>query len=383
MDETRHVLLFGASVRALANSALRAGLAPWCADLFADEDLRAKLPATRVASSDYPRAFLDHVRTEVAGPWMYSGALENWPALLHDMARARPLWGNDQHVLARARSPYFVSALLEAAAIPCPKVAARPEGLRGSRRWLLKPLRGSSGTGIRFHSNPAALLGFKHAFFQEYIEGEPYAAIYAGDGYRATLLGVTRQLIGEDWLHAGPFRYCGSIGAIPLPDVERAAFERLGNALAEGCGLCGLFGVDAVRRDGAPWPVEINPRYTASIEVLEFARNFPALEWHRRVFDSTCKQPLPPSPSPSYVGKAILFARQALTFPANGPWVPSLEQARQATELPAYADIPRAGEAIQAGAPIITFFCCGASIDECRDSLRQTAVTLDQLLFGR
>jgi hypothetical protein len=81
--------------------------------------------------------------------------------------------------------------------------------------------------------------------------------------------------------------------------------------------------------------------------------------------------------------KAILFARQALTFPANGPWVPSLEQARQATELPAYADIPRAGEPIQAGAPIITFFCCGASIGECRDSLRQTAVTLDQLLFGR
>jgi len=37
MDEAQ-VLIVGASARAAAFSALRAGLRPWCADLFADLD---------------------------------------------------------------------------------------------------------------------------------------------------------------------------------------------------------------------------------------------------------------------------------------------------------------------------------------------------------
>ena len=47
--------------------------------------------------------------------------------------------------------------------------------------------------------------------------------------------------------------------------------QQLGLDLARGCGLRGLFGVDFVLSEGVPWPVEINPRYTASVEVLEYA----------------------------------------------------------------------------------------------------------------
>ena len=36
-------------------------------------------------------------------------------------------------------------------------------------------------------------------------------------------------------------------------------------------GLAGWFGVDFILRDGIPWPVEINPRYTASVEIHELA----------------------------------------------------------------------------------------------------------------
>ncbi len=38
MASPQHLLIFGASARAAAFSALRAGLQPWCADLFADAD---------------------------------------------------------------------------------------------------------------------------------------------------------------------------------------------------------------------------------------------------------------------------------------------------------------------------------------------------------
>ena len=49
-----HLLILGASVRAAAFSALRAGLRPWCVDLFADLDLRANCPALVIDASRYP-----------------------------------------------------------------------------------------------------------------------------------------------------------------------------------------------------------------------------------------------------------------------------------------------------------------------------------------
>ena len=50
-----HLLLFGASVRAAAFSALRAGLRPWCADLFGDADLQARCPALALAKTQNNR----------------------------------------------------------------------------------------------------------------------------------------------------------------------------------------------------------------------------------------------------------------------------------------------------------------------------------------
>ena len=43
MSAGESVVIFGASVRAAAFSALRAGLRPWCADLFADFALKKVL----------------------------------------------------------------------------------------------------------------------------------------------------------------------------------------------------------------------------------------------------------------------------------------------------------------------------------------------------
>src|SRR5207249_9264748 len=85
----------------------------------------------------------------------------------------------------------------------------------------------------------------------------------------AAFLEVTRQLVGEPWLHAAPFHYCGSIGPLPLSESLWRKFWRIGTVLAKAFRLRGLFGVDCVLRDGIPWPVEVNPRYPASVEVLE------------------------------------------------------------------------------------------------------------------
>jgi predicted ATP-grasp superfamily ATP-dependent carboligase len=314
---------------------------------------------------------------------MYVGGLENWPDLIEEMGRLRPLWGNSAESLRQARSPSHIAVLLENAGLPHPPIQTRSTELPHQGTWLVKPLAGAGGAGIRFwfdrkRRSPRA----RPVYYQEYVEGDPCSAVYVGDGQRATLLGVTRQLIGESWLHAPPFRYCGSVGPLLLSDITQSAFVRLGTVLSAECGLLGLFGVDCVLREGVPWPVEINPRYTASVEVLELTRGIPALALHRQVFEPSTQQPPARAPNRErmIVGKAILFAGAAFDFPDDGPWMSVLRMPNVPWGMPAFADIPEAGEQIKAGKPILTFFSRASSAGACLDNLRQTAMDLDRWL---
>ncbi len=200
------------------------------------------------------------------------------------------------------------------------------------------------------------------------------AALFVAGAGETRLLGVTRQLVGEAWLHAGPFQYCGSIGPLELDARQHREMERLGDVLATGCGLRGLFGVDGVWRDGTFWPVEVNPRYTASVEVLERATGLKALAWHRRAFDPAVPAVPEPTGAPAVVvGKAILFARETVTFPTNWSWNLS-----PVNEMTRYADLPDAGQRIEARRPIMTFFTLGADMAACMEALRGMATEIER-----
>jgi predicted ATP-grasp superfamily ATP-dependent carboligase len=379
---TPHLLIFGASARAAAFSALRSGLHPWCLDLFADIDLRNRCSVSRLTGR-YPHSFLDHIDAAPPGPWMYTGGVENWPRLVRRMAERRSLWGNSTASLTRARNPEFVAELLRVAAMPAPALRRPGERGEGARRWLCKPRKGAGGSGIQFASEEVT--DKATTYYQEYIEGRPCSLLYLGDGRRARLLGMTWQLVGVSWLHAASFRYCGSIGPIDPVVVRRPSLQELGDVLAGECGLCGLFGVDGILRGEVFWPVEINPRYTASVEVLEHAAGLPILTWHAHVFTQKRLPSLaPPAVPPNRsIGKAILFARDDLLFPADGPWMAEARSPTSLHEMPAFADIPAAGERIEAGRPVLTFFARAGSPSACDDALRQSAADLDRWLFER
>jgi predicted ATP-grasp superfamily ATP-dependent carboligase len=216
---------------------------------------------------------------------------------------------------------------------------------------------------------------------QQRIDGEPCSAVFLATNGEATLLGVTQQLIGTRWLNADGFQYAGSIGPIfPMGDVL-TRWRELGAALAATFQLRGLFGVDVVMRHGIPWPVEINPRYTASVEVIERCWRGAAIE--------------PPDGKPPLArnierlvsdtgilwGKAIVFARQTFFFPGNGPWLDALKDSADLDETE-YADIPHAGEMIEQGKPVLTIFASGKSIEDCRRGLQEKAQDLDRRWWG-
>src|SRR5271168_3117593 len=99
MKAAESLVIIGGSARAAAFSALRAGLRPWCADLFADLDLRQRCPVRAVPVERYPQGLPKLLDLAPPGPWMYTGALENRGEVVRKLAALRPLWGNDAPVL--------------------------------------------------------------------------------------------------------------------------------------------------------------------------------------------------------------------------------------------------------------------------------------------
>ena len=377
MSET-HVILLGASTRAAAMSARRAGWTPWCVDLFADADLQRIASVRKISTEGYPNGLLDALADAPQAPVIYTGALENRPDLVARIDR--PLWGNPPEVLRAVRSPERWTQALRACGLPCPALSTQPS----TGRWLLKQRKSAGGFGIQDYVgqpfNP------RSHFLQEWIDGVPCSAIFLGHVGGALLLGVTEQLVGTPWLNTNGFHYAGTIGPMLRNWDDRDHWQQIGSALAQTFPLRGLFGVDAILRDGVPWPVEINPRYTASVEVLERAYQVPLLPWHRVAFSPECQSvgslPLTPgSAMPEVHGKAILFARKTLTFPERGLWQAALQAGVDLDQVK-YADIPQVGEVIEQGRPVLTLFVKAATASDCLRKLQEKAQTLDRHLWG-
>lgn len=381
------LLIAGASTRAAAFSAIRAGLKPICVDLFADVDLTRCCAVERLQAADFPSGIAQAARLADDSPWMYVGALENHPELVDLISRRRALWGNAGNVLKRVRNPFEVSRHLTGAGIKHPAVRSAIEPLPDSE-WLLKPIDGAGGRGIR---PVVAGVEVSHAsgryYFQQRIDGLPYAAVFVAFRTSATLVGLTRQLVGDSFFQAKPFHYCGSIGPVSLDLRLRQQLERLGQLLVAEFQLVGIFGIDGIIRDDDFWPVEVNPRYTASVEVLELASRASLMAHHRDACMGVAGRAVPTSlatrvnSTERIVGKAVLYAGTPAAMPDLCAECGEMPDLTQCWRIPTIADIPRPGERIDSG-PICTVFASGQSERTCESALRDRARRVYERIHG-
>ena len=358
----RHLALVGASTRAAAESVYLSGRTAVAADLFADLDLQRLCPATQV--EDYPAGLLTWLSTVECDGWLYTGALENYPELVAAMAQVRPLLGCPSETLTRVCDPLLLQKTLVREGLRFPEThtaAANPDG-----DWLAKTYRGSSGSGVSSAREPEV------GFLQRRISGIPGSAIFAGK----TLLGVSRQLVGAAWTGAEEFQYCGSVAPWALPDAPMNQLVESGRVLYEQFDLQGLFGVDFIFDGTDVWPVEVNPRYTASVEALEVALGLQAIDWHLSACEVTGLPALPapkPLPKPTIFGKAVWFAPQPLSF--------SQEHSAWALDQDYLTDIPQAGTEIERGEPVLTVRAEAWTIEEALEKLQSLIDTLAEQLL--
>ena len=404
--ENRGVLILGASTRAAAHSALRAGLTPVCADMFADRDLAA---CARVLDAvDYPQGLVAVAATAPPAPWMYTGGLENHPGIIEQISRSRPLWGNTGDVLRCIRDPWHVTGLLIDHGLPVCRVWSPDcSSPAADGCWMLKPLRGAAGRGIRIwkerDSEETTLL--EPHYFQERRVGVPVSALFLALPDRAMILGIARQLVGLQEVHAPPFAWCGTIAPIELPAETEETIARIGNLLARQTGLRGLFGCDFIVDHGTPWLTEVNPRYPASTEIIERVLRVPLLDWHRQACESFGDSGRPFAGSladetaatssagthlrahrtgvfgKGVIGKIVVYAGRDVVAPdaLRFVWRPSRhrESGEFDDAFPYMADITAPGTRIACGQPICTLFARAASESECLAKLLRRAARFE------
>ncbi|HAL13070.1 MAG TPA: hypothetical protein DCP67_04590, partial [Planctomycetaceae bacterium] len=80
--------------------------------------------------------------------------------------------------------------------------------------------------------------------------------------------GITRHLRMTRRLGVTRFQYCGSVGPLRVADSLSMAISTMASEIAHRCGIVGLFGLDFKVRNNQIWLLEINPRFTASMDLL-------------------------------------------------------------------------------------------------------------------
>ena len=376
----RRVLVAGVSTRAAAESAARAGFVVTAIDAFGDLDQYVSVRGLSLPR-DFGVRFNARAAARVARnieceAVAYTSSFENHPEAVGLLTDGRVLLGNGPAVLRRVRDPELVTRALRQRGHLVPAVRGQlaaeerrdpiahaqpmpPE--RGSHRWLVKPR--NSGGGARVHQWHQGARVPRGSYLQELVDGTPGSVVFVTAGGRAVPLGLSRQLVGEQMFGAAGYQYCGSIlAAAGDPQFSRdhalvQASGALAQAVAEEFGVVGVNGIDFIARDGVPYAVEINPRWSGSMELVERVYGLSVFGVHA----AACARGALPDfdyaearRGVGALGKAIVFARRDVTVGDTHAWLDDAS----------VRDIPQPGERVLAGGPICTVFAAG------RDSVR-------------
>ena len=290
-ERPTRVILAGASVRSLAESAIRCGIQPHCLDMFGDADLRQSLHRHSVLQpvqtigclSALPDALAD-ISGEI--PLVWCGGLENHPDVLRRLVRQRQVCGASVEAIQRIRTPQLLSEIVAPSGcrVPDSRLSSNavPPPLP-SADWLCKPLRGSGGTGI-VSCDRQGSARTSPSYFQRRVCGIPVSATFVASRQDCQFAGAAGQLTGITALGGREFWFGGNAGPLRLTPELQQTICSAGRCIANS-GLVGVFGVDLVLSDDRVWLLEVNPRITASHELLDFAnRDQPLLVQQLEIF---------------------------------------------------------------------------------------------------
>ena len=344
-------------------SAIRGGWEPICIDAFADADLARIAHVMHVPN--YPRGIAKAVRDLPSISWIFTGGLENRPRLVQGLAEKHRLLGNTAQTLRSIRDPFFWTRVLADTGLPTLAVSRFDHPPAPNGRWLRKPIRSAGGQRIQRWDQQ--LPTSRHFFFQEHGQGDSYSATFlaipTSHKPDVQLVGLVRHFADHAGLHATQFGWCGGITQPDIPDAAKTQLIRIARLLADHCGLVGCWGIDFLWDGETVWPVEINPRYTATGELWDAVHRRSLIADHIEACNANPIDQRNDNPR-TVAAKLIVYAPKSLRVPHALTESVMQPKTSQAFQLPDFADIPHADTTIAAAWPVCTVLASAESTSQ-------------------
>ncbi len=341
--ENQYLLIVAKSGRMLAEAAYQSGFKPLVIDLWSDQDTRFYAEETQQIFSLEEAYLLPAIdcflkRYPVFNA-IYGSGFEHCPNSLTCINSRLRLLGNKPEVFSRLHDkPAFFSLLTELQ-IPCPEVSfCTPDQ---KTNWLLKPMHGQGGVGIRRSRSGEVADPFD--YWQKYQEGVPHSVLFLADGKRIQIVGFNRQ-----WTIAlnntDEFIFSGIINSTELTYEQKNQVSTWAGKLVSKLSLKGLNSLDFIQKEQTSYVLEINPRPSASMQLYDedlFARHIKACQGELLNYQSNDSKQV------DFAAYQIIYARQDTQIPEHFKWPRGV------------VDIPNSGSIISIGQPICSMIAHG------------------------
>jgi len=349
-------------------SAIRAGFDVRALDFFGDLDTKVACPGISLSErgvpfsprpSDYWKAAHDTLEDAI----VYTAPLENYPSLIERFSKRMRLWGNESSVLKNVRNPRVLQDFCAKEGMAFPKTYFGRPATASQRGLLLKPKKSGGGKDVLPYNG---ILPPSY-YLQEHVSGIPCSVTFIADGRKASVVAVTRQYIGEKWLGASGFSWCGNMVPHDLSEWQNGMLSHIVQKFTERFRLLGCVGMDFILADDI-YVLEINPRLCGSMDAVEKAFDINLFDLHMRACEGDVRGDFSQK---RYSAKAIIYAKKSLI-------------ARNTETLlgTAVRDIPCPNLLIGKGEPLCSVVVDGSTEEGCTRNLREEVRKVKKFFYG-
>jgi uncharacterized protein len=345
----------------LAQAAQQAGIKPLVIDLYNDQDTQfyaVEMQQITTLAVEHLLPALDYfINRYPVTCVVYGSGFEQHPESIRYISERLAMLGNQADVFIKLQDKSAFSLLLDELQIPYPDVSfVRPDRYED---WLLKPIRGQGGVGIRRYSSDKT--SEFEVYWQKYQAGIPHSVLFLADGKRSQIVGFNRQ-----WAIAlnstDEFIFSGIINSTELTPMQKNQICVWLDKLVLSLSLKGLNSMDFIQNEQASYVLEINPRPPASMQLYDadlFVRHIKACQGE--LLDDEVQQA-------GFTAYQIVYARQDTLIPDGFAWP---EEA---------VDIPHSGSIIATGQPICSMITHGKEPQQVLEQMRVTQLLITHSL---
>ena len=379
--------VIGFSVRAAAQCAIRQGFEVIAVDMCADRDLICFCQSHyRLDDPSWPDVLNS---LHPSAPLLLAGGMEHRLQMVDRCHSAVQRYGPNGTQLAALRSLDNWARWAASCEIGWP-VTVQGSSIKGDMSeqllegdWILKPFQSAGGIGITYleKSSPSSdsYLGDHTKFYlQQRLPGESIGVTFLSSEFGSTLLGAAAAWEPDLKSPRKDYTYRGSYGPIQLSSGHIENLQRFAQLVHNESGILGLWQADFLDHEGELTLLEINPRWSASMDILDLCLDLRLVKMHYACISakmsqakferfSTHASKRAKTPTKARLYKSIVYARAPFTVSQTqsdtwwlNRWQGDLNSVKNRIQ---FADIPCAGADIGNGHPILTVMSTSNSVN--------------------